>query len=159
VGLTDQLFINKKIEKTYYERLEHHKKDVLIILVKIIFDISERAIKHDESKFDLIEKNIFEKNNMKYRLGTKEYENNKIHLGIALKHHYENNRHHPEHFKNGIEDMNLIDLLEMMADWISASNNYENGNINRSLNILKTKYSIGHQLEKILKNTITYIKE
>jgi hypothetical protein len=37
-------------------------------------------------------------------------------MAPALKHHYENNRHHPEHFKNNIDDMNLIDLIEMLCD-------------------------------------------
>ena len=37
----------------------------------------------------------------------------------VFKMHYANNRHHPEHFKNGIEDMNLIDIIEMLCDWLS----------------------------------------
>jgi len=39
----------------------------------------------------------------------------------ALEHHYALYRHHPEHFQNGIDDMNLIDLVEMFADWKASS--------------------------------------
>lgn len=33
-----------------------------------------------------------------------------------LDHHYQNNDHHPEHFELGINGMNLLQLLEMLAD-------------------------------------------
>ena len=155
--LAKELFDENKLE-SYYEKLDHHKKEVFIILVKAIFELSERAINHDESKFNPIEKKIFSKNDFKYKFGTKEYENNKENLKIALRHHYALNRHHPEFFEYGIEEMNLIDLLEMIADWMSASKHYENGDINKSINILKTKYKIGLQLEKVLRNTVEYLK-
>ena len=35
----------------------------------------------------------------------------------GLVHHYEINSHHPEHYKNGIEDMTLFDIIEMLMDW------------------------------------------
>ena len=39
----------------------------------------------------------------------------------ALQHHYEANRHHPEHFAGGVAKMGQLDLLEMLADWKAAS--------------------------------------
>jgi len=39
----------------------------------------------------------------------------------AIEHHYKNNRHHPEHFNNGIDEMNLVDLIELLCDWKAAS--------------------------------------
>jgi len=32
-------------------------------------------------------------------------------MGEGLRHHYAHNRHHPEHFANGINGMTLVDLL------------------------------------------------
>lgn len=37
--------------------------------------------------------------------------------------HWENNRHHPEHFKN-IEKMSELDILEMCCDWYARSLQY-----------------------------------
>ena len=34
--------------------------------------------------------------------------------------HWENNRHHPEHFEN-IEDMSELDIIEMVCDWYARS--------------------------------------
>ena len=38
--------------------------------------------------------------------------------------HWENNRHHPEHFEN-IEDMNELDIIEMVCDWYARSMQYK----------------------------------
>ena len=37
--------------------------------------------------------------------------------------HWENNSHHPEHYKN-INHMNEIDILEMVCDWSARSRQY-----------------------------------
>ena len=37
--------------------------------------------------------------------------------------HWENNRHHPEHFKN-VEKMSELDILEMCCDWYARSMQY-----------------------------------
>ena len=39
----------------------------------------------------------------------------------AIDHHYKENRHHPEHFEDGISGMNLVDICEMISDWKAAS--------------------------------------
>ena len=45
-------------------------------------------------------------------------------MGPALQHHYEDNCHHPEHYRNGIHDMNMVDLIEMLCDWRAAIKRY-----------------------------------
>jgi Family of unknown function (DUF5662) len=42
-------------------------------------------------------------------------------MGAGLERHYANNRHHPEHFANGIEDMGIFDLIEMVCDWKASA--------------------------------------
>jgi hypothetical protein len=74
----------------------------------------------------------------------------------AAVHHHKCNRHHPEHFADGIEGMNLIDILEMLADWKSATLNNPNnlGDIISSIEIATKKYNLSPQLVKILANTV-----
>ena len=62
--------------------------------------------------------------------------------------HYSLNRHHPEHHENGINDMSLIDLLEMLCDWCTAAKD-----IDQSIEINAKDYGISSQLRQILKNT------
>ena len=117
-----------------------------------------RGNRHDDSKYedaefipyaDVIDE--FEK----HPYGSKERE--KIYESIkpAVEHHHKHNRHHPEHFHDGIQDMNLIDLLEMLADWKSATLNNPNhpGDLRNSIALATKKYKISPQLAKILYNT------
>lgn len=126
-------------------------------------NVVERAYRHDESKLGEIEfphyaNTIEEFENCPF--GTIEHSQAKEKLGIALEHHYKNNRHHPEHFSNGIEDMNLIDVLEMICDWKAATQNYPSsiGNISNSVEILSEKYKISPQLKLIIYNTLRDFK-
>lgn len=92
----------------------------------------------------------------KHPFGSDGYHAAKASLGPALAHHYQHNRHHPEHFPNSIDDMNLVDVLEMLCDWKSATQNHypiRPGNMERSIQIAVEKYKISPQLAKILYNT------
>jgi len=74
----------------------------------------------------------------------------------ALKHHYDFNRHHPEHFVNGIKDMTLIDLCEMLSDWKAASLRHNDGDINKSIEINQSRFGYSDELKQIFLNTIDY---
>ena len=74
-------------------------------------------------------------------------------MGPALAHHYANNRHHPEHHKNGVDDMTLIDVLEMLIDWKAASERHNDGNILKSIEKNADRFGLSPQLVKILENT------
>ena len=71
----------------------------------------------------------------------------------ALEHHYAKNRHHPEHHKNGINDMNLIDLIEMFCDWKASSERQNDGNILKSIEINGKRFHMSPQLIEIFENT------
>lgn len=85
--------------------------------------------------------------------GSPEYDEVRKKLGAALQHHYAKNRHHPEHWANGVLDMNLIDLVEMLCDWKAATLRHNNGNIQKSIEYNAERFGIGHELTRILKNT------
>ena len=72
----------------------------------------------------------------------------------TIEHHYSRNRHHPEHWSDGIKDMTLVDLIEMISDVCAASERNKNGNIRKSLEMHTEKYKITPQLRQVLENTI-----
>ena len=79
----------------------------------VIRNLVIRADRHDHSKTQSPEVEMFEEFTPKLAAttyGSPEYEGFRKAMGPALAHHYANNRHHPEHFKNGINDMTLLDL-------------------------------------------------
>jgi len=73
----------------------------------------------------------------------------------AVEHHHKHNRHHPEFHSEGIDGMNLVDLLEMLVDWKSATQNYPKhpGSLVNSIEVSAKKYKISPQLARILYNT------
>ncbi len=80
-------------------------------------------------------------------------------MKVALDHHYAQNRHHPEHYKNGIDDMTLVDLVEMLCDWKAATLKHNDGNILRSLEINSKRFNMSPQVYNILKNTVEQLFE
>ena len=71
----------------------------------------------------------------------------------ALQHHYAQYRHHPEHFDNSVDDMNLIDIVEMFCDWKAASERQLDGNLLKSIEKNANRFSMDPQLKRILINT------
>ena len=117
-----------------------------------------RGLDHDKSKLEAPE--ILAYKNVKSAIyGTKEYESILKKIRPALIHHYKANRHHPQHFKNGISGMTLLDLIEMACDWFAAIQRKDIGtqNINKSLRIAQKKFKIDRQLMSILVNTMRYL--
>lgn len=115
-----------------------------------------RAKYHDQSKLGEIEKPGFDEwtpilKDLQY--GSKAYKKSLDQLRPYLEHHYANNRHHPEHFSNGIEGMNLLDVVEMLLDWKAAASRTKDGSIFKSLPINIERFGIEPGLAKILHNT------
>jgi hypothetical protein len=77
-------------------------------------------------------------------------------LPRGLAHHYAHNRHHPEHYPDGLEGMNLFDLLEMLVDWMAAVQRHDDGDIQKSLKINGDRFGMSPQLQKIFANTVEY---
>ena len=123
----------------------------------LIKELDNRAQIHDASKFDNPEREIFAANTAKLAVtsyGTPEYEALLESIKPAIENHYSKNRHHPEHFSNGIEGMDLIDLVEMLANWCAATARNKNGNIHKSIDFNETRFGICPQLAQIFRNTV-----
>lgn len=86
--------------------------------------IQHRADMHDRSKFKSPEREMYEVWRPRLdsmSIESEEYKEALKQMGEGLAHHYQANRHHPEHFESGIAGMNLIDVIEMVFDWKAAA--------------------------------------
>jgi hypothetical protein len=136
-----------------------HSLRVGTLLVQVITELMQRAVAHDLSKTREPELSVFNAFTPQLRAstyGSAEYTRNLNAMGEALAHHYRHNRHHPEHFADGINDMTLVDLLEMLADWKAATERTTAGDLRTSLTIQRDRFAIDHQLARILDNTCAH---
>jgi Family of unknown function (DUF5662) len=134
-----------------------HSRRVDELLMELVVEIQKRMTVHDQSKMEPPEKAMFDEFSSKLKNSTYNSEEYKQFLRDmpALKHHYENNRHHPEHFEDGINGMNLIDILEMLADWKAAGERHADGDMAESLVQQRTRFGISEQLLRIFENTVS----
>lgn len=134
-----------------------HVNEVRDNVWTLIRELDKRAQVHDASKFDEPERSIFAENTPKLaktEYGTPEYDKLLEEVKPAIEHHYAKNTHHPEHWPNGIEDMDLLDLVEMLSDWAAATRRNKNGNIHKSIQHNKERFGMSDQLAKIFTNTV-----
>jgi hypothetical protein len=146
-------------EKTLVGKLEtlKHIHKVRSNLYKMIEELDERARNHDQSKLQSPEAEIYGEHTpelAKVSYGTPEYTALLEKVKPAIEHHYANNRHHPEFHKNGIDDMDLLDILEMLMDWKAATERNKNGNINKYIEVNMDRFKMSPQLATIMHNTI-----
>lgn len=131
------------------------------LLHLIARDILNRADKHDRSKLLSPEKEMFDKFTPKLKnsvYGSNEYKGFLEEMKETLDHHYSNNKsHHPNAHKNGIDDMNLIDMIEMFIDWKASSERHDTGDIFDSIELNKTRFNMSEQLVNLFKNTVDYL--
>lgn len=126
-------------------------------MAMIIDALERRAYEHDMSKLDSPEIELFAEFTSKLAQLTyesDEYKESLEKLKPALDHHYAKNRHHPEHFPNGIEGMNLVDLIEMFCDWKASSERQHDGNLLKSIEAAAKRFKLPPALVAILKNTV-----
>jgi hypothetical protein len=132
-----------------------HIERVRELLGNIMEQVEQRAEEHDLWKLSRKElPNFTEAKKLKtMTYNTPEYKEALKELGPALEHHYSKYRHHPEYHENGVDDMNLVDLIEMIADWKAAGERHRDGNIFTSINENKKRFKMSKQLCKVLWNT------
>lgn len=148
---------------TYTERdcvkdTRKHIREVQNNLTIIIAELLERLKAHDDSKFSDIELETYTRvtprlKNLEY--GSQEYKDNIADLGAAVQHHYQNNRHHPEYCGGDYKNMDLVDLVEMLMDWLAATKRHTTGNIYKSIKVNQERFGYGDDLAQIFNNTIS----
>lgn len=133
-----------------------HIRRVQTLLSDVARRLVQRAIIHDESKLCEPEASMFEKYTALLKgstYGSPEYKQFLAEMGPALDHHYQHNRHHPEHWPNGVRDMTLLDLIEMLIDWKAAGERHADGSIAKSLDVNRQRFGYGDELDSILRRT------
>lgn len=128
----------------------------------MIDKIDMRGVKHDASKLESPEVELFAEltpqlASMTY--GSEEYQASLDALKPALDHHYASNRHHPEHFNNGVSDMTLVDIIEMFCDWKASTLRQNDGNLLKSIETNAERFNMDGQLKQILMNTARMLDE
>jgi len=145
-----------------------HKINVLrniVIIVNIIdppdkWKLYRAGLKHDLSKYRWSEakhfaKTIFDLKHSTY--GTKEYQDLLDIIKPAIDFHYKRNSHHPEYHKNGISDMSELELLELLADWLSACKRHKDGDILKSIEINQKRFRYSDETKKWMLDIIKKI--
>ncbi|MBC2712660.1 MAG: hypothetical protein HGJ94_17235 [Desulfosarcina sp.] len=142
-------------EECQIETLKH----IFKVRSKIEFfcrDLIDRMLDHDDSKLQDPELEHFTRLTPKLKHSTymsDEYKGFLELLKPALDHHYKNNRHHPEHFPEGVNNMTLVDIIEMLCDWAAACGRHADGNLYQSILKNQLRFGLSAQLTQILINT------
>lgn len=138
------------------DTIEHINK-VRVRIAEFSSELAGRALHHDASKLVEPEKSGFDV--LSAKLAELEYGTDAYRAALAegkptIEHHYYVNDHHPEHWPNGINDMSLLSIVEMLCDWKAASERTKQGSIAASLAHNRMRFQIDDQLARILENTV-----
>jgi hypothetical protein len=137
-----------------------HIAQVRGLVLGVAGNLTERAHQHDRSKLEPPEVGVFDRVTpelAELTYGSDEYKASLASMGDALTHHYEKNDHHPEHFPGGIHSMNLIQLTEMLCDWIAATRRHDDGDIHRSIDQNAERFGYDLEVRQLLHNTVDAI--
>jgi len=150
---------DKKVVEQEAIDIVAHASQVQGIMDCIVNQLRVRAKHHDLSRLSDEELPYFAQATKLKSLpyGSKKY-NDQLAIGSALrpalKHHYEHNRHHPEFHAAGIPGMNIVDIVEMLSDWLAAGMRHGPGhNIFHSINVNRMRFKIKKDLAQIMWNT------
>jgi hypothetical protein len=134
-----------------------HIRRVNHLLLLCCIDLQCRAQEHDSSKLIEPEKSAFDAlvpRLKDFKYGSDEYRACLREMKPALTHHYASNRHHPEHFEYGVDNMSLLDVLEMLIDWKAASERMQDGgSILSSIKHNVGRFGLSPQVAHLLINT------
>lgn len=139
-----------------------HIETVRNYLNAIIVELIKRGELHDRTKLESPEVEIFEEYTDKLKdieYNSKEYKQCLEEMKPAIQHHHKYNRHHPEFHKDGIKGMNLIDLLEMIADWKASTMRMNKGDIHKSIEINQKRFGYSDEVTTILRNTVDVLEQ
>lgn len=134
-----------------------HKGQVAGLVLGVAADLTRRAAVHDDSKLQEPERACFDEYTEKLADTTydsPEYREHLKGMQVGLDHHYSVNDHHPEHHPGGVGDMNLIQIMEMLCDWIAATRRHADGDIHRSIDQNAERFGYGEELRCMLHNTV-----
>lgn len=141
-----------------YEHIDKVRQMLRIMANELV----SRGETHDRSKLSPAESRVFAEYTPKLKgttYGSDEYKQFLAEMEPALDNHYANNRHHPEHFPDGIRGMNLVDLLEMWVDWWASSQRHADGDMGKSIEINRERFGMSEDLAAVFRNTLRDLRD
>ncbi len=154
--------MNSEIVYDSTKDTQEHIDKVARYLTYAATNLVQRGLMHDASKLESPEKEYFDKYTPRLidlEYGTSEYTEQIKDLKPAIDHHCSVNSHHMQYYENGINGMNLFDIIEMFFDWKAATERGINGDIMKSIAINAERHGISKQLRQILINTENFVRE
>jgi len=142
----------------FYDETAEHIGWVRKNIEDVLQALEVRGSDHDASKLIEPELSSFAKSVGKLqeaRYGTDEYQALLEELKPCIAKHYEDNDHHPEHYEEGIKDMSLLAILEMLCDWKAAGERTKDGSLRQSLDVNRERFKISDELFSIIETTAT----
>lgn len=135
--------------KGHISRVRRHIDTFIQLLIR-------RAENHDKSKLEEPELSWWKEMDKepRYPYGSEEYKQKIKRWNKVFKHHYKYNRHHPEHYEYGVSEMTLIDIVEMMCDWLGYK---DTTTVTEALKVCDeqmARYDISEELRQIIFNTL-----
>lgn len=135
-----------------------HKESVYNKIIFLAKELISRAKKHDNSKLMSPELDylIAMDKEGKQPYGSNEYFKKMEKWKCFFDAHYnnENNKHHPDHFPNGVDDMTIIDLCEFMIDVVSYFDDLDVKDAINTIDKQQERFGFSDQIAFILKNTL-----
>ena len=151
------------MENNKYDSTEDTNKHIQLVqeyMDLCIFWLNNMADNHDRTKLEEPEKEYFDTYTPLLKdvtYGSDKYKEYLKELKVALDHHYKHNSHHTEHYEQGIKGMSLLNLLEMICDWIAATKRHNDGDILKSIEINQERFGYTDELKQIFINTVKKI--
>lgn len=139
-----------------------HIAQVRGLLLGAAQELLLRGHRHDRSKLVEPELPYFDHATARLKdltYGSPEYEAALADMGPGLAHHYGVNDHHPQHFAGGVGEMNILQFLEMICDWIAASRRHADGDIWESIETSQERFGFGDDLKQLILNSIKVLEE
>lgn len=135
--------------KGHISRVRRHINTFIQLLIR-------RAEKHDKSKLEEPELSWWKEMDKepRYPYGSEEYKQKIKRWDKVFKHHYKYNRHHPEHYEYGVSEMTLIDIVEMMCDWLGYKDTTTVTEAIKVCDEQMARYDISEELRQIIFNTL-----
>lgn len=135
--------------KGHISRVRRHIDTFIQLLIR-------RAENHDKSKLEEPELSWWKEMDKepRYPYGSEEYKQKIKRWDKVFKHHYKYNRHHPEYYEYGVSEMTLIDIVEMMCDWLGYK---DTTTVTEALKVCDdqmARYNISEELRQIIFNTL-----
>jgi len=163
--------VTENIKELYYDAdTRKHQQTVAKILIACAMKMLKRATEHDASKLEEPEKShyidpVYHLNTEEVPYGSERYKELTAQMGGGWDHHKMNNDHHIEFFEpyavqtlnDPIRALDLFALMEMLADWIAASQRRGNDPW-EALKFMEKKHPVDEQLSAIIRNTLAMME-